>query len=58
MADVRGILAERMQAAFDVVAPGADPVLRPSEHADFQANGALALAKKLGRSPRSVDQAS
>ena len=31
--------------------PGADPVLRPSDHADFQANGALALAKRLGRRP-------
>ncbi len=31
-----------------------DPVVRPSERADAQANGALALAKSLGRSPREV----
>jgi arginyl-tRNA synthetase len=31
-----------------------DPVLRPSQFADFQANVALALAKKLGRPPREV----
>jgi arginyl-tRNA synthetase len=55
---VPGLLAlvsERMQPAFDAVAPGADPVVRPSEHADFQANGALPLAKRLGRgSPREL----
>ena len=34
------------------VEPGADPVLRASDRADFQANGALALAKRLGRDPR------
>jgi arginyl-tRNA synthetase len=31
-----------------------DPVVRPSEHAHAQANGALPLAKQLGRSPRDV----
>ena len=57
MPDVTRLLAERLQAAFDTVAPGADPVLRPSERADFQANGALALAKQLGKSPREVADA-
>ena len=33
---------------------GVDPVVRPSDRADAQANGALALAKRLGRSPREV----
>ena len=33
---------------------GADPVLRPSAHADLQSNGALPLAKRLGRQPREV----
>lgn len=28
--------------------------VRPSKHADYQVNGALALAKKLGRPPREV----
>jgi arginyl-tRNA synthetase len=54
MADVTTLLIERLRAAFDTVLPGADPVLRRSDRADFQANGALALAKELGRSPREV----
>ena len=33
-----------------------DPVIRPSQFADFQANAALALAKKLGDKPRDVAQ--
>ena len=31
-----------------------DPVVRPSDRADAQANGALPLAKQLGRNPRDV----
>jgi arginyl-tRNA synthetase len=31
-----------------------DPVVRPSDRADFQANGVLALAKQLGRNPREL----
>ena len=54
VADIQALLTARLRAAFDTVEPGADPVLRPSEHADFQANGALALAKRLGRPPRDV----
>ncbi|MDA8313477.1 MAG: arginine--tRNA ligase [Actinomycetota bacterium] len=54
MPDVAALLAGRLRAAFDTLAPGADPVLRPSERADFQANGALALAKQLGRDPRDL----
>ncbi len=54
MADPITVLTERLQAAFDTLAPGADPVVRPSDRADFQANGALPLAKQLGRSPRDV----
>jgi len=48
------ILEGRLRDAFDAVLPGADPVLRPSDRADFQANGAMAVAKELGRSPRQV----
>ncbi len=47
-------LAERLSAAFSAVSEGADPVLRVSEHGDYQANGVMALAKFLGRSPREV----
>jgi arginyl-tRNA synthetase len=35
---------------------GVDPVVRPSDRADAQVNGALALAKELGRAPRDVAQ--
>ncbi|HXW34063.1 MAG TPA: arginine--tRNA ligase, partial [Acidimicrobiales bacterium] len=54
MSVVRSLLEARLQAAFDSVEQGADPVLRQSEHADFQANGALALAKRLGANPREM----
>src|SRR6202046_4708852 len=45
---------QRLQAAFDTIEPGADPVLRTSDRADFQANGALPLGKVVGRPPRQV----
>src|ERR1700689_2341746 len=54
MDDTKTVLEIRLQSAFDTVALGADPVLRPSDHADFQANGALGLAKRLGRQPREL----
>jgi arginyl-tRNA synthetase len=54
MPDASRVLLQRLQAAFDTVVPGADPVLRASDRADFQANGALALAKEVGRPPRQV----
>jgi arginyl-tRNA synthetase len=41
-------------AAFGEEYADTDPVLRPSQFADFQANVALALAKRLGRPPREV----
>lgn len=34
----------------------ADPVVRPSDHADAQVNGALALAKRVGADPRQLAQ--
>ncbi|MGI9031308.1 MAG: arginine--tRNA ligase [Ilumatobacteraceae bacterium] len=54
--DPLDVLAARLQPAFDAVAgrAGVDPVVRPSDRADAQANGALALAKELGRNPRQV----
>ena len=55
MANPERLLTERLTAAFAAVAgDGADPVLRPSQHADFQANGALPAAKKTGRNPREL----
>jgi len=47
-------LLARIQEAFDVVALGADPVLRRSDRSDFQANGVMSLAKRVGRPPREV----
>jgi arginyl-tRNA synthetase len=57
MADPVVFLTERLQPAFDRLEPGADPVVRPSDRADYQSNGVLPLAKRLGRSPRDVAQA-
>src|SRR3984957_16893554 len=54
MPDAASVLLQRLQAAFDTIAPGADPVLRASDRADFQANGALPLGKAVGRPPRQV----
>jgi len=41
-------------AAFGSVQEGADPVVRVSDRADYQANGAMAIAKTLGRNPRDL----
>lgn len=60
MADPLRTVEDLLRPAFAQVAGGdvdVDPVVRPSEHADAQANGALALAKRLGRNPREVAQA-
>jgi arginyl-tRNA synthetase len=54
MPDAFSVVLQRLQDAFDTVVPGADPVLRASDRADFQANGALALAKQVGRSPQQL----
>lgn len=57
MADPLVTVADLLAPAFAAVAgsgSAVDPVVRPSEHADAQSNGALPLAKQLGRSPRDV----
>jgi arginyl-tRNA synthetase len=57
MADPLATLADLLAPAFgalDPEGPTPDPVVRPSDRADAQANGALPLAKRLGRSPRDV----
>jgi arginyl-tRNA synthetase len=56
MADPLVSVARLLAPAFAQVAGtgDVDPVVRPSEHAHAQANGALALAKQLGRNPRDV----
>jgi arginyl-tRNA synthetase len=58
MADPLLQLEERLAAAFATVAGRpVDPVVRGSDRADAQANGALALAKEMGRPPRELAQA-
>ncbi len=58
MPDPQLVLAAQVQAAlgaaFGPSYADADPVIRPSQFADLQANVALPLAKKLGRRPRDV----
>jgi arginyl-tRNA synthetase len=49
-----GRFAQALGAAFGPEYADVDPVIRPSQFADYQANVALALAKRLGRKPRDV----
>ncbi len=51
---VADAVSEAMAAALPEDVAGADPLVRRSDHADFQSNVALSLAKKLGRAPRDV----
>jgi len=56
MADPQEVLAQRVHdaivAAFGPEYRDADPLIRPSSFADYQANVALPLGKRLGRPPR------
>ena len=58
MSDPQLVLGDRVQralaAAFGADYADADPVIRPSQFADYQANVALALARRLGKPPREV----
>lgn len=58
MTDPRDVLSPAISDAIArALGPeheGADPVLRPSQYADVQANAALALAKRVGSPPREV----
>ena len=47
-------VSEAIVDAFGSEFSGTDPVLRPSQFADVQANAALALAKRIGLPPREV----
>ena len=59
MADPVVTVADLLRPAFAAVGgEGADPVVRPSDRADAQANGALPIAKALGqKNPRQVAEA-
>jgi arginyl-tRNA synthetase len=50
------VLLGRLTSAFDAIFEGSDPVLRPSDRSDYQANGVMALAKSLGENPRDTAQ--
>ncbi len=55
MATLEYLLLERLAPAFEKVAGApTDPSLRRSQYADFQADGALPLARRLGRNPREI----
>jgi arginyl-tRNA synthetase len=50
---LRDALAHAIAAAYPQAAD-ADPLIRPSDHADLQVNAALGLAKRVGAPPRQV----
>jgi arginyl-tRNA synthetase len=56
MAGLPDLLSTALQPAFDRIELGASPVVRPSTQpgVDLQANGAMALAKRLGRRPSEI----
>jgi arginyl-tRNA synthetase len=58
MADPEVILARLVSRALGRALGAkyadADPLIRPSQFADFQANAAMSLARQLGRPPREV----
>src|ERR1700760_396545 len=58
MADPQQVLGApgraALVAAFGADYADADPLIRPSQFADFQSNAALPLGKRLGRPPREV----
>ncbi len=58
MADPQEVLGQRVRralaAAFGPEHTDDDPVIRPSQFADYQSNVALPLGKRLGRPPREV----
>src|SRR5215207_4710586 len=58
MADPLATVTEALRPVFrDVAGHDVDPVVRPSDRADAQVNGALALANELGRPPREIARA-
>jgi arginyl-tRNA synthetase len=52
----RRAIAEAVRAACEraLGLPDVDPLLTPSAHADYQANFAMSLAKRLGEPPRAI----
>jgi arginyl-tRNA synthetase len=58
VADPLHLVAELLLPVFREIAgrDDVDPVVRPSDRADAQVNGALPLAKQIGSSPREIAQ--
>jgi arginyl-tRNA synthetase len=58
MADPQQVLGARVRdalvAAYGAAYADADPLIRPSQFADFQSNAALSLAKRAGKAPRDI----
>ncbi len=58
MADPQQVLSARVRdalvAAYGAAYADADPLIRPSQFADYQSNVALSLAKQLGKAPRDI----
>ncbi|WP_281172577.1 arginine--tRNA ligase [Pseudonocardia spinosispora] len=50
----RDAVAEAMRRALPAELADADPLIRRSDHADFQANAAMSLAKRAGAKPRDL----
>ena len=48
------LMTAALAAAFGSEHADADPLIRPSQFADYQSNVALSLGKRLGRPPREV----
>ncbi|MFJ2951868.1 MULTISPECIES: arginine--tRNA ligase [unclassified Streptomyces] len=48
------LVNQQLTSALSATQPEADPLLRRSDRADFQANGILALAKKAKANPREL----
>ena len=58
MADPLSVVSALLQPVFAEIAgrDDVDPVVRPSDRADAQVNGALPLAKQIGSNPREIAQ--
>jgi arginyl-tRNA synthetase len=58
MADPQQVLSARVRdalvAAYGAAYADADPLIRPSQFADYQSNVSLSLAKPLGQAPRDI----
>ena len=47
-------MRDALVAAYGAAYADADPLIRPSQFADFQSNAALSLAKRAGKAPRDI----